>query len=63
MVVHLTNKELELKFESPLSLWYSPSLSPTLLPSFLHQRSCKHQCRQLLAALPFDLPSVSCVRG
>lgn len=25
--------------------------------------SCKHQCRQLLKALPFDLPSMSCVRG
>lgn len=42
-----------------ISFWYSLSLPS----SVLHQCSCKHQCRQLLKALPFDLASVSCVGG
>lgn len=48
-------------YKSLLWLWHpAPSLS---FPCSLHWCSCKHQCRQLWRAVPFDLPSLSCVRG
>lgn len=47
----------------PLHFLLVFSLALSLPSSVLHQCSCKHQCRQLLKALPFDLASVSCVGG
>lgn len=45
------------------SLCISPLYFLSLLSSLLRLCSCKHQCRQFLKALPFELLSMSCVRG
>lgn len=41
----------------------SRSSKKSLSLALLHQCSCKHHCRQLWRALPFNLLSLSCVKG